>query len=162
MSFRASAHTGVGIRSPSKRNADCHTSLRAGSQWHVNLMTLTTRCGVFSLPSWKTGVFVLYWFQTNSEEKYYGKDPFRMPRQSLKQGQYTKLCLLIPLFATSLTDLYYQRTTFERNHILPRIWHDTKKPSPLWWWLFCLDRGLHSILALWYTSSTQQGWQICK
>ena len=38
-----------------------------------------------------------------------------MPWQSLKQGQYTKLCLLISLFATSLTDSYYQRTTFERN-----------------------------------------------
>ena len=58
---------------------------------------------------------------------FYDKNSVRLPRQDFIVERQTRLCHLIPPFATGLCHLYYSHTTFENNHILPQ--HDTKPHS---------------------------------
>ena len=61
-------------------------------------------------------------YNSPTKERFsYDQGAFYLPWQDLSQARHTKLCNAMPPFATGLPHLYYSHTTFQNNHILPRI-----------------------------------------
>ena len=115
----------------------------SGKSWQSQFMPE----GQFIGERCKTLPIMLQWMP--KARAFYVEDPIRLPRQPFSQVTDSKLCHLIPRFATVLPQLYYSHTTFENNHILPPTWHEITQPptirsaaaficSTYWNWLYSL------------------------